>query len=86
MTQARRGSTDSTAAPLTTSLSRRFGLGDCCSNGVFRRDHAEPFREKRDHWRMVNARHLVALARAGATFINGDHAEQPGEDTQAEAA
>lgn len=24
-----------------------------------------------DHWRMVNAPHLVALVRAGATFING---------------
>jgi hypothetical protein len=39
-----------------------------------------------DHWRMVNAPHLVALVRAGATFINGKHAERPGEDTQAEAA
>jgi hypothetical protein len=24
-----------------------------------------------DHWRAVNAPHLVALVRAGATFING---------------
>jgi len=24
-----------------------------------------------DHWRIVNAPHLVALVRAGATFING---------------
>src|SRR5262249_23915961 len=39
-----------------------------------------------DHWRMVNAPHLVALVRAGATFINGRHAERPGQDTQAEAA
>ena len=39
-----------------------------------------------DHWRMVNAPHLVALVRAGATFINGKHAERLGEDTQAEAA
>jgi transposase-like protein len=38
-----------------------------------------------DHWRMVNAPHLVALVRAGATFINGKHGERPG-DTQAEAA
>jgi putative transposase len=39
-----------------------------------------------DHWRMVNTPHLVALVRAGATVINGKHAERPGEDAQAEAA
>jgi transposase-like protein len=39
-----------------------------------------------DHWRMVNAPHLVALVRAGATFINGKLAERPGEDAQPEAA
>jgi transposase-like protein len=33
-----------------------------------------------DHWRMVNAPHLVALVRAGATFINGKLAERPAED------
>jgi hypothetical protein len=33
------------------------------------------------HWRMVNAPHLVALRRAGATFINGKHAERPEEET-----
>jgi transposase-like protein len=31
-----------------------------------------------DHWRMVNAPHLVALVRAGATFINGKLAERAG--------
>ena len=38
-----------------------------------------------DHWRMVNA-HLVALVRAGATFIDGKHVERAGEDAQEEAA
>ena len=31
-------------------------------------------------WRVVNAPHLVALVRAGATFVNGKLAERPGED------
>ncbi len=39
-----------------------------------------------DHWRMVNAPHLVALVRAGATFINRKLAERPGEQAQPEAA
>jgi hypothetical protein len=34
----------------------------------------------------VNAPHLVALVRAGATFNNGKLAERPGEVTQPEAA
>jgi hypothetical protein len=34
----------------------------------------------------VNAPHLVALVRAGATFINGKLIERPGGDTQTEAA
>jgi hypothetical protein len=38
------------------------------------------------HWRMVNAPHLVALVRAGATFINGELVERPGEEAQPEAA
>ena len=38
-----------------------------------------------DHWRMVNAPHLVALVRAGATFVNGQLVERP-EDQAAEAA
>jgi transposase-like protein len=33
-----------------------------------------------DHWRMVNAPHLVALVRAGAIFINGKLVERPGHD------
>jgi transposase-like protein len=32
-----------------------------------------------DRWRAVNAPHLVALVRAGATFINGHRAERPAE-------
>src|SRR5947207_9393190 len=39
-----------------------------------------------DRWRAVNAPHLVALVRAGATFINGKLIERPGEDGQPEAA
>ncbi len=39
-----------------------------------------------DHWRMVNAPHLVALVSAGATFINGKLVERPDEETQEEAA
>jgi len=30
-------------------------------------------------WRMVNAPHLVALVRAGATFVNGNLVERPGD-------
>jgi hypothetical protein len=40
----------------------------------------------RRRWRMVSAPHLVALARAGATFVNGKLAERPGEDAPPEAA
>jgi transposase-like protein len=39
-----------------------------------------------DRWRAVNAPHLVALVRAGATFINGKLVERPEEDAQPEAA
>jgi transposase-like protein len=39
-----------------------------------------------DRWRAVNAPHLVALVRAGATFIKGKHVERPGEEAQPEAA
>jgi transposase-like protein len=39
-----------------------------------------------DRWRAVNAPHLVALVRAGATFINGKLIERPSEGAQPEAA
>ena len=39
-----------------------------------------------DRWRAVNAPHLVALVRAGATFINGKLVERPGEDAPPAAA
>jgi transposase-like protein len=39
-----------------------------------------------DRWRAVNAPHLVALVRAGATFINGKLVERPGENSEPEAA
>ena len=38
-----------------------------------------------DRWRAVNAPHLVALVRAGATFMNGKLVERPGENTEQEA-
>jgi transposase-like protein len=37
-------------------------------------------------WRAVNAPHLVALVRAGATFVNGKLVERPDEHLQPEAA
>jgi transposase-like protein len=37
-------------------------------------------------WRAVNAPHLVALVRAGATFVNGKLIERPGEEAHPEAA
>jgi hypothetical protein len=39
-----------------------------------------------DRWRAVNAPHLVALVRAGATFTGGKLVERPGEEAQPEAA
>ena len=39
-----------------------------------------------DHWRAVNAPHLVALVRTGATFINGKAAERPNGQSQPDAA
>lgn len=37
-------------------------------------------------WRAVNAPQLVALVRAGATFVNGKHVERPDEQTSPTAA
>jgi transposase-like protein len=39
-----------------------------------------------DRWRAVNGPHLVALVRAGATFVNGKLVERPTETPQPEAA
>jgi transposase-like protein len=39
-----------------------------------------------NRWRAVNAPHLVALVRAGATFVNGKLVERPDETPQPEAA
>src|SRR5881227_4007147 len=39
-----------------------------------------------DRWRAVNAPHLVALVRTGATFTGGKLVERPGEEPQPEAA
>jgi phospholipase C len=39
-----------------------------------------------DRWRAVNAPHLVALVRAGATFLNGKLVERPDDHEQPKAA
>ena len=39
-----------------------------------------------DRWRAVNGPHLVALVRAGATFVNGTLIERPGDHHQPQAA
>ena len=39
-----------------------------------------------DRWRAANASRVVALVRAGATFINGKLIERSGEDAGLEAA
>jgi hypothetical protein len=39
-----------------------------------------------DRWRAVNGPHLVALVRAGATFVNGKLVERPDETSHPEAA
>jgi transposase-like protein len=39
-----------------------------------------------DRWRAVNGPHLVALVRAGASFVNGKLVERPDETPQPEAA
>jgi len=39
-----------------------------------------------DRWRAVNGPHLVALVRAGATFVNGKLVERPDEKPQPDAA
>jgi len=39
-----------------------------------------------DRWRAVNAPHLVALVRAGATFVNGQLVERPEQHPHTEAA
>jgi putative transposase len=39
-----------------------------------------------DRWRAVNSPHLVALVRAGATFVGGKLVERPDDHTQPAAA
>jgi len=39
-----------------------------------------------DRWRAVNGPHLVALVRAGATFVNGKPMERPEDQHQPKAA
>jgi hypothetical protein len=36
-------------------------------------------------WQTVNAPHLVALVRAGATFVNGKLVERPGDQSPSAA-
>jgi hypothetical protein len=39
-----------------------------------------------DRWRAVKAPHLVALVRAGATFVDGKLVERPSEEAPPQAA
>jgi hypothetical protein len=39
-----------------------------------------------DRWRAVNGPHLVALVRAGTTFVNGKLVERPDDTPPPEAA
>jgi len=39
-----------------------------------------------DRWRAVNGPHLVALVRAGATFVNGKLVERPNDRHHTKAA
>jgi transposase-like protein len=64
-------------------------LRDCARRGMRAPVLAMAFKliESAQHrWRMVNAPQLVALVRAGATFVNGKPAERPGEEAPPEAA
>ena len=45
-----------------------------------------PAESAQRRWRMVNAPHLVALARAGAAFVNGKLVERPEDEAPPEAA
>ena len=71
--------------------SRRYGTGPRSPKGPVSRAAGLAMAFKliesaQDRWRCVNAPHLVALVRAGATFINGKLVERPGEEAQPEAA
>src|SRR6266567_2613775 len=75
----------------SSQLSRRYGTGTKVTKGLGSRAAGLAIAFKliesaQDRWRCVNASHLVALVRAGATFINGKLVERPGENGQAEAA
>ncbi|GGT09188.1 hypothetical protein GCM10010156_77530 [Planobispora rosea] len=45
-----------------------------------------PIASERASWRAVNGAHLVALVRAGATFIDGKLVERPSESPVPTAA
>jgi hypothetical protein len=46
----------------------------------------KPIESAQDRWRAGSAPHLVALVRAGATYINGKLIERPGTEAQPETA
>jgi hypothetical protein len=56
------------------------------SSNISQAGHALVSLPAQARWRCVNAPHLVALVRAGATFIDGKLIERPGADSQPEAA
>ena len=61
-------------------------LGLTCSQAAGLATTFKLIQSAQDHWRLVNAPHLVALVRAGATFTSGKLVERPGEQGQPEAA
>ena len=73
----------------STSATVRSGPGVTEGDGSKAAGLAMAFRLIRSaqrRWRMVNAPHLVALVRAGATFVNGKVAEPPDDPQPADAA
>jgi hypothetical protein len=74
------------AAKVTGDLDQLLAFYDYPAEHWVHLRTTNPIEPAQDHWRMVNAPHLVALVRAGATFINGKLAERPGEQARPEAA
>ena len=88
-----RPSTGSTCAPPTRSSrpSPRSGTGTKVTKGPGSKAAGIAMAFKliqaaQERWRVVNAPHLVALVRAGATFENGKLVERPDDHHQPEAA
>lgn len=73
--------------PIATSATVRHGTKITKRPGSQAAGFAVAFKlivSARDHWRAVTAPHLVAIVRAGATFINGQLVERAGDCPAAE--